>query len=375
MGNEFNRPVWVEVNLENIRFNLKQIRARVSADALVMAVVKADAYGHGAVPVARAAVEAGADRLAVGLPEEGVQLRNAGFEVPIQVLGEVLPEQIPLLAKHGLIPTVSKLETAAELERITSQLGNRQRVHLKVDTGMGRLGVRPDEVVEFAKRISSFPHLELEGLLTHFAAADEADKEYTRRQWQKFNYAIERLEAAGIRIPVKHCANSAAIIDLPEMELDLVRAGIMLYGLRPSAEVDDSLQLKPALSWKARIVYLKEVDKGSGISYGATYITSDKAEIATIPLGYADGYFRLLSNKGDVLINGRRAPIRGRVCMDQFMVDVTEIPGVSVGDEAVLIGKQGNKEVTAMELADLADTINYEIVSKITKRVPRIYVN
>ncbi|ADL12937.1 alanine racemase [Acetohalobium arabaticum] len=375
MGNEFNRPVWVEVNLENIRFNLKQIRARVSADTLVMAVVKADAYGHGAVPVARAAVEAGADRLAVGLPEEGVQLRNAGFEVPIQILGEVLPEQIPLLAKYGLIPTVSKLETAVELERINAQLESRQKIHLKVDTGMGRLGVKPDEVVGFAQKLSSFPHLELEGLLTHFATADEADKEYTRQQWQKFNYAIECLEAAGIRIPVKHCANSAAIIDLPEMELDLVRAGIMLYGLRPSDEVGDSLQLKSVLNWKARIVYLKEVDKGCGISYGATYTTADKAEIATIPLGYADGYFRALSNKGDVLINGRRAPIRGRVCMDQFMVDVTEIPGVSVGDEVILIGKQDDKEVTAMELADLVGTINYEIISKITKRVPRIYVN
>lgn len=373
MGSEFDRPVWVEINLDNIKFNIEQVKSRVSDETLVMAVVKADAYGHGAIPVAKAAVEAGADRLAVAIPEEGIELREAGFEIPIHVLGEVLPEQVPLLVKYNLISTISKFKTAAKLERISAKFETRQKVHIKVDTGMGRIGVLPENAVKFTKKVNEFSHLEIEGLFTHFAKADEKDKEYTKQQWKKFNNVIKNLEAAGIEIPIKHCANSATIIDLSEMELDMVREGIMLYGLWPSAEVDQEFQLRPALSWKARIVYLKELEEGHGISYGATYITPHRVQIATIPLGYADGYFRALSNKGDVLINGKRAPISGRICMDQFMVAVTKISNVNIGDEVVLIGQQGDKEITAMELANLTDTINYEIVSKITKRVPRVY--
>lgn len=374
MTNKFNRPTWVEINLNNIKFNLKQIKARVSDKTIVMAVVKADAYGHGAVLVAKAVVEAGANRLAVAVPEEGIELRKAGFELPIQVLGEVLPEQVSLLAEYDLIPTLSKLETAVELNKISVNLGIKQQVHLKVDTGMGRIGVLPEKAVEFAQKINKFSHLELEGLMTHFAKADEEDKKYTRQQWQRFNNIIKSLEMVGIKVPIKHCANSATIIDLPAMELDMVRAGIMLYGLRPSDEVDQEIQLKPALSWKARVVYLKELQKGHGISYGASYVTQNKTKIATIPLGYADGYFRLLSNKGTVLIKGQIAPIRGRICMDQFMVEVTDIYDVDIGDEVVLIGNQYDKEISACTLANLCGTINYEIVSRISKRVPRVYV-
>ncbi|MBM7622806.1 alanine racemase [Sporohalobacter salinus] len=373
MRNEFNRPVWAEVNLDNIKFNMQQVKSQISDETLMMAVVKANAYGHGAVEVANATIEAGADRLAVAVVEEGIELREAGFELPIHILGEVLPEQISLLAEYNLTPTISKLKTATELDKINAKLGTKQKIHVKIDTGMGRIGVLPAEALEFIQKINSFPHLEIEGLITHFAKADEENKDYTKQQWEKFNDVIKEVESAGIQIPIKHCANSATIIDLPQMELDMVRAGIMLYGLYPSSEVDQNFQLKPALSWKARVVYLKELDEGHGISYGTTYITPDKTEIATIPLGYADGYFRLLSNKGEVLINGKRASIRGRVCMDQFMVEVTDIPDVNIGDEVVLIGQQKNEEITAMELADLIGTINYEIVSKITKRVPRIY--
>ncbi|MBM7623320.1 alanine racemase [Sporohalobacter salinus] len=374
MENEFNRPVWAEVNLDNIKFNMQQVKSQISDETLMMAVVKANAYGHGAVEVANAAIEAGADRLAVAVVEEGIELREAGFELPIHILGEVLPEQISLLAEYNLTPTISKLKTATELDKINAKLETKQKIHVKIDTGMGRIGVLPAEALEFIQKINSFPHLEIEGLITHFAKADEENKDYTKQQWEKFNDVIKEVESAGIQIPIKHCANSATIIDLPQMELDMVRAGIMLYGLYPSSEVDQNFQLKPALSWKARVVYLKELDEGHGISYGTTYITPDKTEIATIPLGYADGYFRLLSNKGEVLINGKRASIRGRVCMDQFMVEVTDIPDVNIGDEVVLIGQQENEEITAMELADLIGTINYEIVSKITKRVPRIYI-
>lgn len=371
---EITRPVWAEVNLDNIVYNLEQVRKRVSAETLIMAVVKADAYGHGVIPVARRVVEAGADRLAVALPEEGVELREAGFKLPVQVLGEILPPQYPLILDYDLIPTIGKIETARGLNQLAVRKGVLQKVHLKVDTGMGRIGTLPDSAVEFVLKIAQLSNLELEGLMTHFATADEENKEYTYYQWERFNYVIRKLEAEGVSIPIKHAANSATIIDLPQFELDMVRPGIMLYGLRPSPEVDNSLSLKPALSWKARIIYLKEVPAGTAISYGSTYITPRRSRIATIPLGYADGYSRLLSNKGQVLIHGRRAPVRGRVCMDQFMVDVTEIPDVSVGDEVVLIGKQGKEEITATEIADLTGTINYEITCSISKRVPRIYL-
>ncbi len=370
---KLTRPVWVEVNLDNIKFNLNQVKKNVPEETLIMAVVKADAYGHGVLPVAEAAVEAGADRLAVALPEEGRELREADYELPIQILGEVLPEQVSILVENDLIPTISKLETVELLNELAGKKDVIKKVHVKVDTGMGRIGVFPDNAVDFIKEVMSFKNIEVEGLMTHFAKADEEDKDYTYNQWDQFQMVIDRLAEENIEIPIKQAANSATIIDLPHMSLNMVRPGIMMYGLRPSHEVDQDFKLKPALSWKAKIVYLKEVPPGTGISYGATYITEKNAKIATIPMGYADGYSRLLSNKGEVLIKGQRAPIRGRVCMDQFMVDVTDIDDVEIGDEAVLIGKQGDEEFSATEMADIIGTINYEITCDITKRVPRIY--
>ncbi|HKL12272.1 MAG TPA: alanine racemase [Halanaerobiales bacterium] len=370
---KLTRPVWAEVNLDHIKFNLNQVIKNVPEETMVMAVVKADAYGHGVLPVAHAAVEAGADRLAVALPEEGRKLREADFELPIQILGEVLPKQVSILVENDLIPTISKLETVEQLDELANKKGITKKVHVKVDTGMGRIGVFPDNALDFIKEVMSFENIKVEGLMTHFAKADEEDKDYTYNQWDQFQMVIDRLEEENIDIPIKQAANSATIIDLPHMALNMVRPGIMMYGLRPSHEVDQDFKLKPALSWKAQIVYLKEVPPGTGISYGATYITKKKAKIATIPMGYADGYARLLSNKGEVLINGQRAPIRGRVCMDQFMVDVTHIDDVKIGDEVVLIGKQGDAEFSATEMADLIGTINYEITCDITKRVPRIY--
>ena len=372
--NKLTRPVWVEVNLDNIKFNINQVKKNIPEDTLIMAVVKADAYGHGVLQVAQAAVEAGSDRLAVALPEEGRQLRKADFKLPIQILGEVLPEQVSLLVDWNLIPTISKIETVKKLDQLAAEKGIVKKVHVKVDTGMGRIGVFPDNAIQFIKNVKSFDNIEVEGLMTHFAKADEEDKEYTYNQWEKFQMVIDKLEEENIEIPIKQAANSATIIDLPQMALNMVRPGIMMYGLRPSHEVDQDFKLKPALSWKAKIVYLKEVPPGTGISYGATYVTDKEAKIATIPMGYADGYSRLLSNKGEVLINGQRAPIRGRVCMDQFMVDVSHIDNVKIGDEVVLIGTQGDKEVSATEMADIIGTINYEITCDITKRVPRIYI-
>ncbi|MFW5787472.1 MAG: alanine racemase [Halanaerobiales bacterium] len=370
---ELTRPVWAEIKLSNIAYNIKQVRKSVSQETKIMSVVKADAYGHGAIPVARKALQAGADRLAVAVPEEGAELRRAGFEVPIQVFGELLSGQMQLVVEYDLVPTVCKIETVKRLNKLAEKKRKKQKVQIIIDTGMGRIGVFPDNAVNFIKKISALENIEIEGIMTHFAKADEKDKSYTENQWEKFTSIINVLESKGIHIPLKQAANSATIIDMPEKSLDIVRPGIMMYGMRPSKEVDQNLSLKPALSWKSKVVYLKELPAGHGISYGATYVTEERRKIATIPLGYADGYFRLLSNKADVLIKGQRAPIRGRVCMDQFMVDVTDIPDVKIGDEVVLIGSQGDKEITAMELADLIGTINYEITCSISKRVPRIY--
>ena len=372
-NNKPTRPVWVEVDLENIKFNLNQVKKNIPEDTKIMAVVKADAYGHGVLPVAKAALEGGADRLAVALPEEGKELRENDFKLPIQILGEVLPNQIPILVENDLIPTISKLDTVQKLNELAEKKDIIKKVHVKIDTGMGRIGVFPDDAINFIKKVDSYDNIDIEGIMTHFAKADEEDKSYTYKQWERFQSVIDKLKEIDIKIPIKQAANSATIIDLPEFSLNMVRPGIMMYGLRPSHEVDESFKLKPALSWKAKIVYLKEVPPGTGISYGTTYVTKRKAKIATIPMGYADGFSRLLSNKGEVLINGKRAPIRGRVCMDQFMVDVTDIDNVNIGDELVLIGKQGNDELTATEMADLIGTINYEITCDITKRVPRVY--
>ena len=372
MKSDITRPVWTEIDLNNLSHNIRMIREHVSQETLIMAVVKADAYGHGAVAIARKALNSGADRLAVAIPEEGIELRKAGFEVPIQIFGEILKKQHPLIVDYDLIPTVCKLKTVEGLNKYAKRKNKTVKIHIKIDTGMGRIGVFPENAVDFIKKVKKYKNIEIEGIITHHAKADEKDKEYTYNQWEKFQKVINKLEKEGIEIPIKQAANSATIIDLPEMQLDMVRPGIMLYGLRPSPEVKD-FPLKPVLSWKTKIVYLKEVAAGTGISYGATYITEEKREIATLPLGYADGYFRLLSNKGEVLINGQRAPIRGRVCMDQIMVDVTNIPDVKIGDEVVLIGEQGDEKITATELADLVGTINYEITCSISKRVPQIY--
>lgn len=375
MMNKLTRPVWAEINLTNLKYNLEQIKKQLGSGPNILAVVKADAYGHGVVPIASTLVEAGIGRLAVALPEEGVELREAGFILPVQILGEILPSQYPLIMNYNLIPTVSKEETLRGLNQLARKKGTIKKVHLKVDTGMGRIGFFPDSTgVDFVQKAVLLSNIEVEGLMTHFARADEEDKEYTVQQWEKFNRFISKLEESGIYIPIKHAANSAAIIDLPAYALNMVRPGVMLYGMRPSAQVDADFALRPVLSWKTRVVFLKEVAAGTSISYGGIYRTEQRAKIATLPMGYADGFFRSLSNQGQVLIHGKRAPIRGRVCMDQFMVDVTDIPRVKTGDEVVLIGTQQGARITATEMADLIGTINYEITCSISKRVPRIYV-
>jgi len=341
---------------------------------LLAAVVKADAYGHGAAAVARAALEAGAASLAVAQPGEGLRLRQAGLQAPILILGPTPPWQARLVVEHNLTPTVNTWETAQALAAAAGALGASVPIHLKVDTGMGRYGLLPDEVLPFAQAVSTLPGLRLEGLWTHFATADEADPSYTNHQLNLFLKVWASLKEAGMDIALRHAANSAAAICHPATRLEMVRCGLAIYGLYPGDKARSLVDLRPAMSLKSRIARLRTLPPGSAISYGRTYITTRPTRVAFIPLGYADGLRRALSNRGIVLIRGQRAPIIGRICMDGCMADVSHIPEVEEGDEAVFLGKQGQAQITADEMAHLLETISYEVVTCIGPRVPRVYV-
>lgn len=370
------RPAWAEIDLAAITSNIRELRKVTAEKARVMAVVKANAYGHGALPVSRTVLAAGAEYLGVAILDEGRQLREAGINAPVLMLGFTPCEQAAQAIELDLTQTVYTFEGAEAISRAAAQIGRTAKIHIKVDTGMGRLGLlsnirTPREIL----RIASLPGLSLEGIFTHFAVADVRDKSYTWEQYNKFMELKGQLNKLGLQIPFWHAANSAAVIDLPEMHLDMVRAGVSIYGLYPSEEVlRHRIVLKPALSLKAKVAHVKTVPAGVSISYGRTHITKAETTIATIPVGYADGYSRLLSNKASVIIHGKRAPVIGNICMDQFMVDVTSVPEVKTGDEVTLIGRQGQEEVTVDELARLMGTINYEIVCMISDRIPRIYV-
>ncbi len=367
--------MWAEVYLNRIVHNMHEIRRLVREPCELMAVVKADGYGHGALPVAGTALLAGASRLAVAIPEEGITLREGGIPSPILVLGSILPEQAEVIVGNLLTATVFDLPLARALSAEAGRQGKNVCVHLKVDTGMGRIGLFPHDVVPFVNQVMRLPHLIIEGVYTHFATADAADKTYAYQQFKLFEEVLKEIKNARIPITLRHAANSAAILNLPESHLDMVRPGIILYGINPLEDESPSITLEPALSWKAKIAYVKQVPTGTGISYGRTHITRGSAWIATLPLGYADGLSRALSNRGEVLIRGQRAAIVGRVCMDQCMVDVSQIEGIQVGDEAVLIGSQGRERLSAEEMARKIGTIGYEVVCNIGKRVPRVYVS
>ncbi len=374
--------IWAEVDLSAIAHNVKELRRLIGDQVQLMVAVKANAYGHGAVEVARTALASGADQLGVARLEEGIALRQAGINAPILVMGYTTAENAPRMMENRLMPTLYALENAREFSKAAVAANATIAFHIKVDSGMGRLGVPCDALqldlavrpVEEITAITQLPGLDFQGLFTHFATSDHSDKAFANRQFSRFQALVEDLEAAGIEVPIKHAANSGAIIDLPETHLDMVRAGISLYGLNPSHEVDLSkIDLRPALTLKARIIHLKTVPAGTRISYGGTWTSPTATTIATIPVGYGDGYSRLLSNQGQMLVNGKRAPVVGRVCMDLTMLDVGHIDGVKAGDEAVLIGKQGEEEISADEMADLLGTINYEIVTQLMARVERVY--
>jgi alanine racemase len=379
--------VRAEIDLKAIAHNIKELRRITHPDARLMGVVKANGYGHGALEVARCALQNGAEVLGVARIEEGIRIREAGIEVPILIFGYTLPDLTAKLLDYDLTQTVYTYASAQVLSQTAISLKKKIKVHLKIDTGMGRLGLLPQnfqqgnsigisaDAIEESLAIAGLNGLELEGIFTHFATADSADKTYAEIQLDLFMNFLNRLRKAGLEPLVRHAANSAALIDMPQSHLDMVRPGIASYGLYPSDEVNKKhVPLKPAMALKARIIHLKKVPAGFKVSYGSTHQTPKATTIATIPVGYADGLNRLLSSEGQMLVHGQRAPIIGRVCMDLTMLDVGRIDNVQVGDEVVIFGQQGNDAITVDEIASSLNTINYEIVSTITARVPRVYL-
>jgi len=371
------RPTRAEINLDNLEHNLREIRRAAARKAQICAVVKADGYGHGALEVARTALSCGASYLAVALLDEALQLRQAGIKAPILILGFTPDEQFDKIVEYDITQTVYNIESARKLSLEAKKQGKKAKIHIKLDTGMSRIGFQAEPSgLDDIKKLFSMENIEVEGMFTHFSKADEKDKTFTQEQFKKFMETAESLAKGGFRIPIKHAANSAAIMELPHTHLDMVRPGIIMYGLYPSDEVDRSrIDLKPVMSLKTRVSHVKALEVGRAVSYGGTFITRRPSVIATLPVGYADGYSRLLSSKASVLIGGRRAPVVGRVCMDQCMVDVTDLEGtLEPGEDVLLFGGTGGSAVSTDEIAKIIGTINYEVVCGISKRVPRVYV-
>jgi len=367
------RPGWVEVNLDAFSYNLRGVRKRVGFGVKIMAVVKANAYGHGSVEIAREALAGEADCLAVAFPEEAIALRDAGLSAETLVFTSPMWEQMPLYFDYKLIPAVASIDVAARLEEEAQKRNLRCPVHVKVDTGMGRLGFEWNSAADSIVTIARMPHLEITGVFSHFAAADEADKSFSENQLQRFGHVLDALGKLRIEVQDVHMAGSAGILDLPESHFTMVRPGIMLYGYYPSQETTESVPLRPVMSIKSRVVFAKRVAEGTSISYGRRYYTTREVLIATIPVGYADGLSRRLTNRASVLIGGRRYPVVGTIAMDHVMVDVGD-DHVAVGDEVVFIGTQGGNQITAWDVARLIDTIPYEITCSVSPRVPRVFV-
>ncbi len=369
-------PTWTEVNLDAIAQNVRNIKKLIGEKKELMAVVKGNAYGHDILEVSSVVLNNGATRLAVARLEEGIFLRKASVTVPILILGLTLKQQAELLVSYNITPAVCEYGMIEKLSESAIKKDKVVKVHLKVDTGMGRIGIFSHDILRFIKKIRTLKNVEIEGIFTHFSVADEKNKTYTEEQFKKFMEVLTLLEKEEIKIPIKHVGNSATLLDLPHMWLNLVRPGISIYGLYPSTEVQKTVKLIPAHSFKTRIVFLKELSAGEYISYGRTYTTIKKrTKVASLPVGYADGYNRLLSNQGEVLVRGRRFPIIGRICMGQCMIDVSSLLEVKIGDEVVLWGRQGEEEITVEEIADKVGTINYEIVHMPDKkRVPKLFI-
>jgi len=376
-----HQRVFAAIQLDAVRNNIEQMKKLISMQAGIFCVIKTDAYGHGAIPVAgELEAEDGIFGFAVATAEEAIELRDSDINKPILVLGYTFPQDYDELIYRNVRMTVFRRDTLKKLSETVKKLNNsgidcKARIHIKVDTGMGRIGIMPDEEgLSFVKEAINCKEIEVEGIFTHFARADEIDKNFALEQYERFQVFVSRVEEeTGSVIPYKHCANSAAILEMPQTNMDLVRAGIAMYGLWPSEEVKKDIMLEPALSLHSHIVYCKEVPPGTPISYGGIYVTDKKTRVATVPVGYGDGYPRSLSNIGYVLVCGKKAPILGRICMDQFMIDVTDIHEAEEGSPVTLIGRDGKEQITMEQLGELSGRFNYELACDLGKRIPRVY--
>lgn len=366
--------VHADVNLDSIYNNIEETRKIVNSDAKIMVIIKADGYGHGAIPIAKV-LDPIVDAYGIAIIEEGIELRECGVTKPLLILGVTPAPLYSKLIEYDIMPTIFSFESAKLLADEAIKRGKTAKVHIAIDTGMSRIGFPINhESIDIIQKINGLNGIEINGCFSHFATADETDRTFTKEQLRRYQDFVEQLEKRGIQIPVKHISNSAGIIEYPEAHLDMVRSGISTYGLYPSNEVNKAkLKLSPAMEIKSYVTYVKTLEPGVGISYGQTFVTERNTRVATVPVGYADGYPRALSNQGYVLIRGKKAAILGRVCMDQFMVDVTDIPEVIEGDIVTLVGKDGDESISVEELAAMSHSFSYEFVCDIGKRVPRVY--
>lgn len=368
--------IYAGIDLDALKYNVEGIKRCKAESAMLMGVIKANAYGHGAKVFAHELDSMGFDWFAVATVDEGIELRRDGIEQPILVLGYTCEAQYPDMVQWEITPTIYSLDMAKAFDAAAAKAGKVANIHIKIDTGMSRIGFLPGEKsLDEIEKIHELRHLRIQGMFTHFACADMRDKTHVGHQIEKFHQMIDGVRQREIPVEIFHCSNSASIMELPSEHMNLVRAGIILYGLYPSNEMEEKrLPLKPVMSLYSHIVHVKEVPEGVTVGYGATYVTERPTRIATVPVGYADGYPRSLSNRAFVLIHGRRVPIIGRVCMDQFMVDVTDMPQVSVGDVVTLIGQDGEETLSVEEISEMAGSFNYEFVCDVSRRVPRVYI-
>ena len=370
------RAAWLEIDLNNLRYNYRIIREKVGKNTMIQPTLKGNAYGHGAVVIGHILAEEGADRFGVATLPEAIELRESGIKIPIMIIGHTTPEEMPAAVQYDIIQTVSSLDWAKKIDQAAAKLGKKAVVHIKIDSGLGRIGFCPSpQAVEEIQAICALPHVDVEGVFSHFASADLKDKTFALQQFDTFMGFLDELEKAGVHFRIRHMANSAAVLDLPQTYLDLIRPGFNFTGRYPSADVrHDELLLRPTLSLKAIITYMKEVEPGTPVSYGSLWVAQRKSKIATVQLGYGDGYFRLYREKANALVCGKRVPICGAICMDQLMLDVTDVPDAAIGSEVVLLGRQGNDEITVEELSDSAQTIPQEVLISLNMRLERYFV-
>lgn len=379
--NPFLKRAWAQIDLNALQYNYNVVKSMINPKSKIMCVVKADAYGHGAKRLSKEFSKLGADWFAVSNLEEAMQIRKAGVNKPILILGYTPVNMVQVLSDNNISQAAISEDYAKKLSLRAEKINKKIKVHIKLDTGMNRIGILDQNDIQRKNAVKSIENilnmsgLIVEGLFTHFAVADEGidGEDYTRMQYENFKCVISDLKEQGIKIPLCHCCNSAAIIDYPDMDMDMVRPGIILYGLLPSNKLKSKLRLKPVMQLKSTVSLVKEIDAGVKISYGGNFISDKKMKIATVPIGYADGYPRYMSGKGDMIVKGKRAKIVGRICMDQLMLDVTDIDGVNQGDIVTVLGGEKESRISANDIADINNTINYEIICLVGKRVPRIY--